>query len=104
MCGALPLEFEPNVGQRRAGIDYIARGAGFSIYLSPSSTTLALTNIRASDGSHPPARALRTNWNSSNGAALSDDHNGSTEYVGYITGLYMTTDNVNFTLGLRLAS
>ena len=59
--GALPLGFEPNVGQTRAGIDYIARGAGFSIYLSSSSTTLALTNITASDGSHPPARALRIN-------------------------------------------
>ena len=46
--GELPLSFEPNVGQARAGVNYLARGAGFSIYLTPTAATLALAPASAS--------------------------------------------------------
>ena len=58
----LPLSFEPNVGQARKDVGYLARGAGFSIYLSPAAATLALadTTAAAKNGpSHVPAPSAR---------------------------------------------
>ena len=56
--GELPLSFEPNVGQAPGNVDYLARSAGFSIYLSRASATLALAETRATATS---GRALRIN-------------------------------------------
>ncbi len=42
--GKLPLSFEPNRGQTDAQVQFVARGAGYTIYLSPTSATFALEN------------------------------------------------------------
>lgn len=60
--GRLPLSFEPNVGQAHKDVDYLARGAGFSINLSPTAATLFLadTTARAKSGpSHVPNPSAR---------------------------------------------
>src|ERR1700691_861600 len=65
--GQLPLSFEPNVGQARTGVDYIARGAGFSIYLSPAAATLALADAALSSRSGGPnAQVVRINLEGAN--------------------------------------
>jgi len=40
--GKLPLSFEPNRGQTDARVQFVARGAGYAIFLSPASATFAL--------------------------------------------------------------
>ena len=48
--GKLPLRFEPNRGQTDARVQFVSRGAGYTIFLSPTSTTFALLrNSTASD-------------------------------------------------------
>ena len=39
-----PLAFEPNVGQSRPGVKYLARGRGYTLLLSATSATLRLTH------------------------------------------------------------
>src|SRR5437016_12829109 len=38
----LPLAFEPNRGQVERGVDYVARGNGYSVSLKPSEAVIAL--------------------------------------------------------------
>ncbi|MFC1886272.1 hypothetical protein ACFLZM_04380, partial [Thermodesulfobacteriota bacterium] len=38
----LPLTFEANLGQVRPGVDFLARGAGYSLLLMPTEARLAL--------------------------------------------------------------
>jgi hypothetical protein len=40
--GKLPLSFEPNQGQTDARVQFVSRGAGYTIFLSPTSATFAL--------------------------------------------------------------
>jgi hypothetical protein len=40
--GKLPLSFEPNQGQTDERVQFLARGAGYTIFLSPASATFAL--------------------------------------------------------------
>jgi uncharacterized protein (TIGR03437 family) len=40
--GKLPLSFEPNHGQTDPGVQFLSRGAGYTIFLSPASATFAL--------------------------------------------------------------
>lgn len=46
--GKLPLNFEPNRGQADARVDFLARGAGYSLFLDPTEAVLSL---------HKPVRA-----------------------------------------------
>src|SRR5580700_10500880 len=38
----LPLSFEPNQGQTDARVQFVSRGSGYTIFLSPASATFAL--------------------------------------------------------------
>ena len=40
--GKLPMSFEPNVGQTDESVRFLARGHGYSLFLSPTHATLAL--------------------------------------------------------------
>lgn len=40
--GQLPLAFEPNVGQAAAEVNYLARGPGYGLFLSPTEALLSL--------------------------------------------------------------
>ncbi len=40
--GKLPIHFEPNTGQTAPEVDYVARGNGYSLFLTPGEATLSL--------------------------------------------------------------
>src|SRR5437660_1095077 len=42
ILGQLPLIFEPNQGQADSKVTFLARGAGYSLFLDPTSAVLAL--------------------------------------------------------------
>ena len=46
-ASALPLGFEPNRGQTDAGVDFLARGGGYSFFVAPGGLTLSLTKPAA---------------------------------------------------------
>lgn len=47
---ALPLPFEPNVGQAAAGVQYLAHGGGYGIFLSGDQAVLSLLSSSATGG------------------------------------------------------
>jgi hypothetical protein len=46
----LPLMFEPNLGQADAGVKFLARGAGYGLFLDDSGAVLALQTAPAKSG------------------------------------------------------
>ena len=40
--GKLPMNFEPNLGQTHESVQFLARGHGYSLFLSPTQATLSL--------------------------------------------------------------
>jgi hypothetical protein len=69
--GALPIRFETNVGQAGAGAQFVARGAGYGLFLSPTGTTLVLDGGRA-PGAPRPATSLRMRLVGSNPEASTE--------------------------------
>src|SRR5262249_57921316 len=61
--GRLPLSFEANVGQADAQVQYLARGAGYSLFLTATEAVMTLTPPQGSGSrgqeSVPPERAWR---------------------------------------------
>ena len=45
--GRIPLSFEANRGQTGASVDFLARGAGYSLFLRPTEATFILSRQRA---------------------------------------------------------
>jgi hypothetical protein len=41
--GRIPLSFEANAGQADESVDFLARGAGYALFLKPSEATLVLS-------------------------------------------------------------
>jgi Beta-propeller repeat len=54
--GNLPIRFEVNVGQAPAGIEYLARGNGYTVALTQQAAILGLHPVRALSAAAPPAR------------------------------------------------
>src|SRR5262249_7811662 len=42
---SLPLHFEPNVGQTDGSADFLARGSGYTLFLTPSQAVLSLRQV-----------------------------------------------------------
>lgn len=66
--GDLPLAFESNQGQTAEQVDFLARGSGYTLALTPSSAILALQNGTGSDvlqlqfvGANPSAQVTGQN-------------------------------------------
>src|ERR1039458_8588950 len=58
--GKLPISFEPNQGQVDPRADFIARGSGYSLYLTPDETALSMFS-KSKDSTTPSVTAtLRT--------------------------------------------
>ena len=53
--GRIPLSFEANRGQADDAVDFLARGAGYALFLKPSEATLVLSRRQANS----PSRVLR---------------------------------------------
>jgi uncharacterized repeat protein (TIGR01451 family) len=68
ILGQLPMIFEPNQGQADSKVKFLARGAGYSLFLEPTSALLALQSA-----SHPTAASresfVRMNLVGANAAA-----------------------------------
>ncbi len=45
--GKLPLSFEANKGQIDAKVDFLSRGNGYSLFLTPNEAVLALKKVEA---------------------------------------------------------
>jgi len=56
--GRLPLSFEANQGQSDPGVDFLARGAGYTLFLTASEAVLALRDARSHAPRELGARAL----------------------------------------------
>ena len=54
--GKLPLSFEPNLGQTDAKVQFVSRGAGYTIFLSPTSATFALQHDDAASQAALPGQ------------------------------------------------
>ena len=52
--GKFPMSFEKNAGQSRSGVDFIARGSGYSVFLTPGEAVLALKKQRPPDRTRDP--------------------------------------------------
>jgi hypothetical protein len=52
----LPLSFEANRGQAPAPVEFLARGAGYTLYLKPDGATLVLNSARQAGGSDAAQR------------------------------------------------
>jgi len=64
----LPLIFEPNLGQADSGVKFVARGAGYSLYLDPTGAILATPTARGAS-SRGKLEALRMTLVGANPAA-----------------------------------
>src|SRR5438309_7450859 len=47
--GKLPLSFEANVGQAEGGVDFLARGSGYTLFLKSAEAVLALRQAARSE-------------------------------------------------------
>jgi uncharacterized repeat protein (TIGR01451 family) len=52
ILGKLPLIFEPNQGQAEAGVKFLARGAGYSLFLDATSAVLAFQTAPTAHSGH----------------------------------------------------
>lgn len=52
--GKLPMSFEKNAGQSSGEVDFIARGAGYTVFLTPGEAVLALKKRQVADRPHDP--------------------------------------------------
>ena len=50
--GSLPLSFEENQGQTNAAVKFLARGAGYSLFLTPSEAVLSLNTASRAKGTN----------------------------------------------------
>jgi hypothetical protein len=57
--GQLPLSFEANVGQAAPQVDFISRGSGYTLFLTPREAVLALRTSRKTGGGESAATVLR---------------------------------------------
>jgi hypothetical protein len=67
--GELPLSFEVNRGQTAAPVNYLARGSGYTLFLSATQATLGLTQQPAHKGASSVEDVLRLGLVGANPAA-----------------------------------
>lgn len=65
----LPLGFEPNWGQASTHARFLARGSGYTVFLTPTGTVLALRTTSTGKAVDGPAGVLRLNLMGSNARA-----------------------------------
>lgn len=83
--GSLSLSFEENRGQAAAPVDFLARGAGYTIALSPAEAVLTLARKPADSRPEPPA-VLRMRLAGADGAAASEGVDALEGRVNYFVG------------------
>jgi hypothetical protein len=86
ILGQLPLMFEPNQGQADSSIRFLARGAGYGLYLDPAGATLSFATASPRNGQAGSRREahLRMNLAGSNPVAVATGSEllpGKTNYL-----------------------
>src|SRR5438309_1066180 len=84
--GKLPLSFEANVGQAEGGVDFLARGSGYTLFLKSAEAVLALRQAA-------PARPERPS-----GAVLRMQLSGADPYAA-VTGALRLLGKANYFIG-----
>jgi len=62
----LPLAFEPNLGQASAQVQYVARAAGYALFLTPSELTMVLSPRPSQSASKPEIIRMKLEGGSRN--------------------------------------
>ena len=75
--GRLPLRFEPNQGQTDSKVDFLARGAGYGLFLTPNQAVLSLR----SNQNTSVVRMELAGGNPSAAAAGADQLPGKSNYL-----------------------
>lgn len=79
--GQLPLAFEPNIGQTNAAVNYLARGPGYTVWLTPTESVLSLQNASAASGN-----VLSMELVGANAASVAQGQNQLTGVTNYLIG------------------
>ena len=83
--GTLPLSFEPNNGQVNGQVKFLARGSGFSLFLTSNEAILALQKSSAAD-QKPNSDTLRMKIVGANRQAKVTGENLLTGKTNYLLG------------------
>jgi hypothetical protein len=75
--GRLPLAFEPNVSHPESGVQYLAHGNGYTIFIGPNNATLALKGSSSSAALHMKL----SGGNATNALIASDELPGKSNYI-----------------------
>src|SRR5580704_14523299 len=87
ILGQLPLIFEPNQGQADSRVKFLARGAGYSLFLDGTSAMLATQTTRSSSGrSGRSERYVRMKLVGANPAAVTEGANPLPGKSNYMIG------------------
>jgi hypothetical protein len=84
--GQLPLSFEANQGQIDAQVNFLSRGSGYTLFLTPSEAVLSLTQASGASGQGPAGEetTLRMQLVGGNPAARAiglDEQSGTSNYL-----------------------
>ena len=79
--GQLPLAFEPNLGQTSAAVDYLARGPGYTVWLTPTESVLSLQSASAASGN-----VLSMELVGANAASVAQGQNQLAGVTNYLIG------------------
>ncbi len=85
-----PMLFERNEGQSTVGVDYLARGSGYSVFLRDGNAELGLRN---SDGSW---QTVNLNLVGANGSLSSAGENEAASKSNYLNGATSVTEVANY--------
>jgi hypothetical protein len=75
--GRLPLAFEPNVSHPESGVQYLAHGNGYTIFIGPNDAALALKGSSSSAVLHMKL----SGGNATNALIASDELPGKSNYI-----------------------
>lgn len=100
--GKLPLSFEANRGQTNPSVKFIARGSGYSLFLTDSAAVLALTKANAAE--RPRVRPASLKSASQSSVASGKTHVVRMELVGAngnirVAGTERLSGDVNYFVG-----
>jgi hypothetical protein len=81
------LSFEANRGQAGDSVDFLARGAGYALFLKPTEVTLALTRgPGAAASAHAASRVLRMRLDGANPSARAEGADELAGKINYLVG------------------
>ncbi|MDQ8036359.1 MAG: SBBP repeat-containing protein [Pedobacter sp.] len=84
--GALPLHFEPNVGQSDPAVKFLAQSSGYSLFLTNNEAVLRLSRGQDEDGRPQAQAVLRARLEGANPAPVLSSSEKQSSYSNYFIG------------------